>query len=462
MNSKNKVGIKNYDWKEVIKWLILIEVIYALIGGFLVSSPFAFYTHRAAAINYSRIFYLHGLTVGLAGITALLVSQTYDLQLIVKKIIFYFTIATILIGVTGGAINRSMKYKFTLWYQVLSLACLDVILISLFVGLLLVKNQTLKKSLSYWVVLLSSFSAMCAALIGDIAGFILDFGNWPGICNWYAHLIGFTLPEWQDALIRSHSDMIVVSVLALLLSIINWQYGQNLSAKAEKIRKIGEILMIVGLVSMLLIYLISAFGGSGVKIPHLFTEKGLITPRGQSVRGVDLGDFVIGIFIFLGGIIISGAISFGNHSMSKKAKITMRGIFFVLCFIVLTVGCMGMLEEYRADLFNSDVLTTPLGNLGFAFRLLHVNVALLLFPAVILMMLLIPRYLNLKKTKLLQWIFRVGIGLCFLACVLFMLINPKFIYTNFALWILYAGLAAITIAILLFIFSKRNNNSDPQ
>lgn len=230
-------------------------LIYALCGFLITSSPFSFYTARGTNLNYFRIFYLHALTVGFAGITGLLVSHAFNLRQIIKKIIFYATIICVLIGVTGDAINRSMKYKITLWYQILSMFALDVILITLLIGfiLFLVKNETYRKSIAYWVGLLSTLSATIAGLFGDLVGYIMDFGNHPAILGWYANAIGHSLSEWQDNLLRTHSDMMVVSVLCLLLAIANYKFGENLTKTAAKLRLSGEWLIIIAIISMLLI-----------------------------------------------------------------------------------------------------------------------------------------------------------------------------------------------------------------
>ncbi|CAB5524469.1 Uncharacterised protein [Citrobacter werkmanii] len=109
-------GLGKHSWPQVIKWLLIILVIYAVCSVFI-SNPFSIFVDRVTPVDYSRIMYFHGLSVGLAGLTALLVSQIYGLDGKFKKIIFYCTIATILIGVSGGAINRSMEYsKLALWY----------------------------------------------------------------------------------------------------------------------------------------------------------------------------------------------------------------------------------------------------------------------------------------------------------------------------------------------------------
>lgn len=451
--NETKLGLGRFSWVQIIKMLIVLMVVYGLIGPLLMPHPFAFYTMRGSELNYARIFYLHGLTVGFAGITGLLVAQNFNLSELIKKIIFYATIVCVVIGVTGGAINRSMKYKITLWYQILSMFALDVILISLVVGFIIIKDQTLKSTKAYAIGLLASIAAMIAALFGDLSGFILDFGNWPGIFGWYANKIGYTLPQWQDALLRTHSDMIVVSILCLILAIGNYRFGRSLVGNAKKIRSVGEVLIIIGIILMLVIYLVSGLGGSGVQIPHLFTEKGFFEPRGQSVTGVDLGDFVIGVFVFIGGILTTGACAFGKHNpLTKSARYTAIGLFIGMLCILLAVGGLGFLEEYRAYLYNSDVATTPRGDFGFVFRLLHVDVCLLLFPAMMSLMLLAEKSLKAKQNHIFQLLVRWGIIITFIGALIFMLFN----YHQFGpgTWVLAVGVLVLLVGIIWYVFAN--------
>ena len=64
---------------------------------------------------------------------------------------------------------------------------------------------------------------------------------------------------------------------------------------------------------MVLILVISGFGSAEFQIPHIFTEKGLFKPRGQSVAGIDLVDFIIGTFFLIGGLLVIASILFGNN-----------------------------------------------------------------------------------------------------------------------------------------------------
>ncbi|WPD77653.1 hypothetical protein OGM23_10070 [Dickeya fangzhongdai] len=452
-----EIGLGKYSWPRVIKWLLIVLVVYAICSVFI-SNPFSIFVDRTTPVDYSRIMYFHGLSVGLAGITALMISQVYSLEGKFKKIIFYCTILTILIGVSGGAINRSMDdSKLALWYQVLSFLALDVILITMLVGLILTENRELKTSRTYYLVLAASCTAVIAALIGDLAGFILDFGDWPGILGWYAEKIGYTLPEWQDNLLRSHSDMMVVAVIGLILSFVSWKYGQDLIGNAATIKATGEWMAIFGLISLIIIMVVSGFGGSHLQIPHIFTEKGFFALRGESVAGIDLGDFVIGTFILLGGLLLIGAILFGKRKtdavLSKTSKYTISGIFFTWLSIVVTVAGMGFLEEYRADLYNS-ANPVPLGEYGFAFRMLHLDVSLMLFPAIMVVMLLAQHLLRDEQNKIIQWILRAGVILCSIGSLVYMVLNPKPFGPGY--WIVGSGFVFV-IAGMIYFFVKSDN-----
>lgn len=451
-------GLGKHSWPQVIKWLLIILVIYAVCSVFI-SNPFSIFVDRVTPVDYSRIMYFHGLSVGLAGLTALLVSQIYGLDGKFKKIIFYCTIATILIGVSGGAINRSMEYsKLALWYQILSFLSLDVILITMLSGLILSKNKELKSSRTYYLVIAASCTAVIAALIGDLAGFILDFGDWLGILGWYAGKIGYTLPEWQDNLLRSHSDMMVVAVIGLILSAVTWRYGRYLSGYAAKIKATGEWLVIFGLVAVVIILVVSGFGGSHLQIPHIFTEKGFFEPRGHSVAGIDLGDFTIGTFILCGGLLLIGAILFGKGkngvTLNKSSKYTLMGIFLTWCSIVITVAGMGFLEEYRADLYNS-ANPVPLGEYGFAFRMLHLDVSLILFPAIMVVMLFAQHLLKDEQTKLIQWVLRTGVLLCSIGSLIYMILNPQAFGPGY--WVVGSGFIFVVMGMCYF-FVKSDNH----
>lgn len=88
-----EVGIGKYSWPQVVNWLLIVLVLYAM-GSVFIANPFSIFTDRTTPVDYSRIMYFHGLSVGLAGLTCLIVSQVFNLDPKYKKIIFYCTIGT--------------------------------------------------------------------------------------------------------------------------------------------------------------------------------------------------------------------------------------------------------------------------------------------------------------------------------------------------------------------------------
>ncbi len=100
----------------------------------------------------------------------------------------------------------------------------------------------------------------------------------------------------------------------------------------------------------------------------------------------------------------------------------------------------------------------PLGNYGFIFRILHVDVCLLPFPAMMLIMLLAERNLAEKDNHRLQLILRSGIIITFIGALIFMLVN----YHSFGpgSWVLAIGIIILLIGILYYLFKPqvKNNN----
>ncbi|VFS59687.1 Uncharacterised protein [Leminorella grimontii] len=255
--------------------------------------------------------------------------------------------------------------------------------------------------------------------------------------------------------------MMVVAVIGLILSAISWKYGRRLSGSTAAAKTAGEWMAITGLILLIIIMVVSGFGGSDMQIPHIFTEKGFYAPRGQSVAGIDLADFTIGTFFLLGGMLMIGAILFGKkmpeHALSKTAKYTLSGIFITWSSIVITVAGMGFLQEYRADLYNSSK-DVPLGDYGFAFRMLHLDVSLILFPAIMVVMLLAQHFLRDEENKLIQWILRTGVALCAAGSLVYMVLNPGPFGPGY--WIVGAGFLIIIIAIIYFFIRSENKEKE--
>lgn len=455
MNDENKkVGIGKYSWQTVIKWMFIVLVIYGL-GSVFLANPFSMFNSYTSPVSYSKVMYFHGLTVGLAGLLALVVSQIFDLSYVIKRIIFYFTIATIFFGITGGAINRSMtNTKLTLWYQVLSFFALDIVLITLLIGFITTKNEALRNQRGlYYLTLAGSAATVVGGLFGDLSGFILDFGNWPGICGWYAQKIGYTLPAWKQTITTSHYDNMFAGILSLMIAVFAYKYGQNLAPKAAKVLRFGEYWSFGTTVLTIIMYIIQGIGGTGLVLPNLFTNKGLVA---QTVSGVSSGDMAKGLVI-IGGLVILFVIVFGNREKGKelpKFKKSMATTMLIIwSFIAFILMGFGFFQQFHRTWFRS-LINAPYSAYGFAFRNVHLNIAILLLPLSIVLLFFASLILKEKEQEKLQLFIRWTAFLFFAGSCLYVLFVPTPFGPGY--WFIVAGILLYIISISYFCINGKH------
>ena len=97
--------------------------------------------------------------------------------------------------------------------------------------------------------------------------------------------------------------------------------------------------------------------------------------------------------------------------------------------------------------------TAPRSAYGFIFRLLHVDVCLLLFPAMMLLMLLAERSLKARANRIYQIIIRWGIIITFIGALIFMLVN----YHSFGpgTWVLAAGIIILLCGMVYYLINDQ-------
>ncbi|MBB1124130.1 hypothetical protein [Limosilactobacillus albertensis] len=456
MNDRdNNIGIGKYSWSYIIKWLFIVLLIYGL-GSILLANPFSMFNSYTGPVSYSKVMYFHGLTVGLAGLLALFVSQVLNLSNLIKKIIFYFTVATIILGTTGGAINRSMtNTKVTLWYQVLSFFALDVVLITLLVGLITTKNKRLKNEKGlYYIAISGSAATVIGGLFGDLSGFILDFGNWPGICGWYANKIGYSLAEWKKVITTSHYDNMFVGLLSLMIAVFIWQYGQCLAKKANKTLIFFEYWTFISTVLTIVMYVVQGIGGTKLVLPNLFTAKGIVA---QTNSGVSSGDMAKGLVI-IGGLVILSIIVFGERqagkNLDKTAKLTTSTFLLIWSFIAVILMGFGFFQQFHRTWFRS-LINAPHAAYGFAFRNVHLNIAILLMPYLIVFLFFSSLILKNRFSHKIC-LFARGIAvLWFIGSCIYVLFVPSPFGPGY--WFIAAGVVMLILSVVYFFINDKEH-----
>src|SRR5579859_3336670 len=179
----------------VIGWLLL----FALLSIF-VSNPFQSEVSASATPDYARVMFLHGLLIGMVGLMGLLTCQV--LRLRSRHVRIWITagvvVATILAAV-GGIWDKTIPgSEVPMWTQVFGFFALDEILIVLLVGIIgewRTRSPAIR-TLPYVGATLATASMFLAAIMGHLAGWIMEFGpNFPPLIGAYAKLVGFASSE---------------------------------------------------------------------------------------------------------------------------------------------------------------------------------------------------------------------------------------------------------------------------
>src|SRR5439155_21819507 len=126
-------------------------------------------------------------------------------------------VATILAAV-GGIWDKTIPgSEVPMWTQIFGFFALDEILLLLVIGLIVEWHRGLPiaRTLPYLAAILASASMFIAALMGHLAGWIMEFGNFPTIIGDFSRFAGYaTINDFSSSLVGSHSHQMAVGVMA--------------------------------------------------------------------------------------------------------------------------------------------------------------------------------------------------------------------------------------------------------
>lgn len=440
-------------WTTVVKWFLAVSVVYAL-GSVFVSIPFR--PQIDHEVDYRNIFYLHGLLVGLASFTVLISADVYSMAGWVRRSALGGMVLAVFFVMLGGIFNTGIEHYWWLRVQVLGFFSLDYVLICLILGFIKTKNQELRNSLTYWVGLLSACSALIAVLIGDLVGYALEFGDLPfDILHRWANFLNEPYETLFSDLVTSHSHQMVVAVLAMVIAMVSWKYGRQLTGVSAKIKKLGEYFVLCGTIIMTFMYEIEGFGGPTMQSPVYFLDpKSAVAGPGPS--GLVLVDAVTGIGVMIGGLIIIGAIYLGKNAgvkTSQDVEKTIRTVFYIWLFLVAMMPGMGYFIE-----LNSLAYKQALEIAGISYGFVHQDIGFFLYPALVVLVVFIQHLLPEKPLFQVNRLILIGTALTFAGMMLYVMLKPDYYGPGF--YVIGGGFAFILIGILIF-FKKGNFSENP-
>lgn len=400
----------------IIGWLVLFSL-----GSVLISNPFESETSAAATPIFWHVLYLHGMQIGLVGLLALLTCGVLGLRSLHTRmwIVGGVLFATIVTAV-GGIWDRQIPgAEVPMWVQILGFFALDEILFVLLIGMISERRSgnPRARSLPYAASFLATISMLVAALMGHLAGWIMEFGNAPSFLGSYAAGLGEKLDDFTANLVGSHSHEMVVGVMALTASIAAAQFGyERLAGRARRAVQVGLAMVGAGALAMTVMYVAMAF--TSWAPPTLFTSA-------DGTNGIAGDDIVTGVFVMTGGLVALLSVVLGNARFRTLPSHPVRlasAWSWLLSFATVVVA--GYAIELDETYFGAgDPKAAGAAN-DSVFTWLHQDIGLFLFPALVLMMLAVERLVASRHRGYIGWATVVGTTITFLGGLVFVFVDP--------------------------------------
>ena len=442
MSKDDKSNLGNVLWspeKRVVVGMLVWLLLLAL-GSAFVSTPFQSEPSAGANIDYAHVMYLHGLLIGMVGFLSLVAMDVFcaaHQNKTLHNLILWGTLGATLLSGIGGIFDHAVTDTFALWIQIVSFFFLDEILISLSIGLFFRAADT--RRVWAWTGAFAAFSALLAAVMGHIAGWMLEFGDWPkGIIGGYATLAGMKWQDWMANLITSHSHEMVTAVIALAVATTCAAFG--LERQGNKLMKFGLWLTVIGTILMTLVYVVGGF--SVAQPPQLFASG----PGG--VNGLAGDDLVTGVFVMGGGLL--ALIGLGLEALPDALH--RWGAALVTAILFITVVGFGYFIEFHENLYGVGAAGAPRAAADAVFTWFHQDFAFFMLPAILTVMLAL-KWLAVDEglRRNASWTLLGGAFVSFIGGMLYIFVSQARGGVSFVVTTI--GFVVIVIGALLAIWS---------
>lgn len=412
-----------WGWWTNRRALLFLMAWLALYAALSLYVAIPYFNERSASqdIIWRNVMFLHGFLIGLVGVLALMTVEIFECcsSHVKTWIVGGALIATVLAS-AGGLFDHNPSNAFALWTQIAGFFALDEMLIVLIWGFWIDYhlNRPPSRTLPFWVAWLGSFSMLLAALMGHLAGWLLEFPRLPwGWPQDYAHWAGMNLSTWTGYLVTSHSHEMVVAVIGTLVAALVWQWGYGaLKPATRTLARVGLVMMAFGIVAMTIIYVAGGF--TTLQPPTLFT----FGPGG--VNGIAGDDLVTGIFVMLGGLITLSALLF-QHAQDGSRRLLHWAQIWAYSVTIVTVVVAGYAIELNEQYFGAGNPKAPGAQADSIFTFWHQDFAFFMIPAIILVLVIAERYLPRSQDR--NFLGRgliVGTTLAFLGGLLYVFVDP--------------------------------------
>lgn len=373
-------------------WLVLFSL-----GSIAVANPFFDEKTATANIDYWHVMYLHGLLIGMVAILLLTAMSVFHLRwrhawLLIPLGVVAATLCDTIGGIFDRAIPGTISDQVATWVQIVGFFALDEILIVIIVGFFLDRRAGTEpsKRLSYLVAWVAGGSMLIAAIMGHLAGWILEFGDRPALIGSFAHFEGETVSVFDASLITSHSHQMTVAFMVLVIAASVAFFAERRPApRFASLRRVGLSMALIGTVGFTAMYVWAGF--TTWVIPSYFANP-------QGANGIAGDDLVTGAAMIGGLLALAGAL------FSRATKPVLPALAATWAWL-LTVGLV-VVTGYWIELHETHFGTghpAPGAAADGIFTWFHQDVGLFLFPVTAVMMLVTSRYVVPRHQGPIAW-----------------------------------------------------------
>jgi hypothetical protein len=332
------------------------------------------------------------------------------------------------IWVTGGVLVATLTTiagifdrqapgsEAALWTQIIGFLALDEIAVVLLVAMVgeWRIGTPIARQLPFVAALFAGAAMLVAAITGHLAGWIVEFGNMPGIIGRFAQFAGFaSVGDFSDALIGSHSHLMAVSSMALVTALIAQQFGYpKLKSTARAIAGAGLALLIVGSVVITAAYV--AMGFTIWQPPNLFTS-GL-----GGANAIAGDDIATGLFAGGGSLLVLIALVLGRLI---RQPVRLAAVWASILSLGFVAG-VGYFVEMDETFFGAGDPTAAGAANDAVFTWFHQDIGLFLIPALVLILLAVERLVHHGRPGWIGWATLIGISIVFVGGLIWVFVNP--------------------------------------
>jgi hypothetical protein len=447
--SPDQAPIQHLAWlthRRLVAFVIGWIALFALVSVW-VSNPFRSETSAAATPDTWHVMFLHGLLISMVGLGALLACQVLQMSSRHARVWIAAGVvaATVLTALGGIWDKRIPGDEAATWTQIAGFFCLDEILLVLVIGIVVEGGRRgSARSLPFLAAGVAAASMFVAALMGHLAGWILEYGNTPGLIDRYARYVGETRTVWTANLIGSHSHEMVVAMMAFIVALAAQQFSYpSLEGASRLLARLGLASVAAGTVAMSAIYVAAGFT-TWAPPPWLTSHHG--------VNGIASDDVVTGIFVMGGGLLVLVAytlVGAGKLASLRRRPVRLAAIWsWALSFATVVVA--GYAIELDTTHFGAGDPKAPGARNDAVFTWIHQDIGLFLLPTLVLVMLAAERLAGRQHERLIGATTLAGTTIAFTGTVIFVFLDTAnrgagYITTTIGLTLIGAALIATSL-----------------